>query len=149
MGKRVAQRRFWHGASAFAVAMSGLAACSTAPRIVVVDDLVAHLQQAGIQIESQEPAPKPDGQYFRFDEGIRVKGPGLFLDILRIEDRRVFDLAKSAGRLLIVTEAVAGQPIPDTSDVFARHPFVVIIREQPEGIGLESTLAKLLPPEPE
>ena len=65
----------------------------------------------------------PNGSHFRFDEGIRIKGQGLFVDILRIEDRRVFDIAKSAGRLLVVAEAVAGQPIPDNPSVFARHPF--------------------------
>ncbi len=131
------------------LAVLNIAACTSAPRILVADDLVAELRNAGVPIETQEPAPMPNGSHFRFDEGIRIKGQGLFVDILRIEDRRVFDIAKSAGRLLVVAEAVAGQPIPDNPSVFARHPFVVIIREQPEGLALEHTLAKILPPEPE
>lgn len=131
------------------IAVLNIAACTSAPRMVVADDLVAELRNAGVPIETQEPAPMPSGSHFRFDEGLRVKGQGLFVDILRIEDRRVFDIAKSAGRLLIAAEAVAGQPIPDNPSVYARHPFVVIIRQQPEGLALEQTLAKLLPPEPE
>jgi hypothetical protein len=131
------------------VALLGVAACSSAPRIATADELIARLRQAGVAIESQEPAPMPTGNYFRFDEGIRVKGTDLFLDILRIEDRRVFDIAKSAGKLLAVAEVSAGQHIPDNPEVFARHPFVVIIRQQPAGATLEPTLAKLLPPERE
>lgn len=131
------------------LAVLNIAACTSAPRIVVADDLVAELRNAGVPIETQEPAPTPKDSLFRFDEGVRVKGQSLFVDILRIEDRRVFDIAKSAGRLLVVAEAVAGQPIPDNPSVYARHPFVVIIREQPEGLALEHTLAEILPPEPE
>ena len=131
------------------LSMLNIAACTSAQRILVADDLVAELRNAGVPIETQEPAPIPSGSQFRFDEGVRVKGQGLFVDILRIEDRRVFDIAKSAGRLLVVAEAVAGQPIPDNPSVYARHPFVVIIRQQPEGLALEHTLAKILPPEPE
>ncbi len=153
MGERAAARsirwHFRHGLVLLVFAVLGVTACSSAPQIVVVDDLIAQLKSAGIQIDSQEPAPKPAGQYFRFDEGIRVKGPGLFLDILRIEERRVFDIAKSAGKLLVVAEAVAGQHIPDNPAVFARHPFVVVIREQPDGAGVGPLLAKLLPPEQE
>lgn len=124
-----------------------VSACTSAPRIVVVDDLVAQLRNAGIRIDTQGPAPRPTGQYFRFDEGVRVKGPNLFLDILRIEDRHVFDIAKSAGAILALADASAAQPIPDNPAVYARHPFVVIVREQPEAAGLHGTLAKLLPPE--
>lgn len=136
-------------AAATLLTVLNIAACTSAPGVAVADDLVAELRNAGVPIETQEPAPKPTGDHFRFDEGVRVKGEGLFVDILRIEDRRVFDIAKSAGRLLIVAEAAAGQPIPDNPSVYARHPFVVIIRQQPEGLALEQTLAKLLPSEPE
>jgi hypothetical protein len=125
------------------------AACSSAPRITTAGELIAKLQDAGIQIDTQSPAPKPSGDYFRFDEGIRVTGPDLLLDVLRIEDRRVFDIAKSAGKLLVVTDAVAGRHIPDNPSIFARHPFVVAVRLQPGGTHVEQILAKLLPPERE
>ncbi|MCC6794329.1 MAG: hypothetical protein IT366_04365 [Candidatus Hydrogenedentes bacterium] len=153
MGLRApAIRDDWRGMACVAaslLATLNITACTSAPRITVADDLVVELRNAGVPIETQEPAPMPSGSQFRFDEGVRVKGQGLFVDILRIEDRRVFDIAKSAGRLLVVAEAVAGQPIPDNPSVYARHPFVVIIRQQPEGLALEHTLAKMLPPEPE
>ena len=152
MAVRVSARGDKHGIACFAaslLAVFNIAACTSAPRITTADELVAELRSADVPIETQEPAPMPSGSQFRFDEGVRVKGQGLFVDILRIEDRRVFDIAKSAGRLLVVAEAVAGQPIPDNPSVFARHPFVVIIREQPEDLALEHTLAKILPPEPE
>lgn len=124
-------------------------ACSNAPRITTAGELIAQLQGAGIQIDAQAPAPQPSGDYFRFDEGIRGTGPDLLVDVLRIEDRRVFDIAKSAGKLLVVTDAVAGQHIPGNPSVFARHPFVVVVRLQPGGANVEQTLAKLLPPERE
>lgn len=147
-GVRDDQRGMACAAIALFAALSFLS-CTSAPRITVADDLVVELSKAGVPIETQEPASMPSGSQFRFDEGVRVKGQGLFVDILRIEDRRVFDIAKSAGRLLVAAEAVAGQPIPDNPTVYARHPFVIIIREQPEGLALEHTLAKILPPEPE
>lgn len=105
------------------------------------------MQRAGIQVDSQGPAPTPTSSHFRLDEGIRIQGPDLFAEILRIEDRRVFDIARSAGRLLVVAEAAADQPIPERPEVYFRHPFVVVIRQQPEGQMLEKTLAKILPPE--
>ncbi|MDZ4861648.1 MAG: hypothetical protein SGI88_21965 [Candidatus Hydrogenedentes bacterium] len=129
------------------LSLAFICGCTTAPRIETAADLIARLQSTGIQVASQEQAPKPTDSHFRFDEGIRIRGPELFADVLRIEDRRVFDIAKSAGRLLVVAEAVAGQPIPENPDVFARHPFVVVIRQQPPAAPLEPVLAKLLPPE--
>lgn len=123
--------------------------CGAAPNITNASALISELQRAGIQVDSQGPAPTPTGSHFRFDEGIRVQGPDLFADVLRIEDRRVFDIARSAGRLLVVAEAAAGQPIPERPEVYSRHPFVVVIRQQPEGQMLEKTLAKVLPPEKE
>ncbi|HRI89006.1 MAG TPA: hypothetical protein PK869_12110 [Candidatus Hydrogenedentes bacterium] len=121
--------------------------CASAPTIATAGGLITELQRAGVQIDSQEQAPKPSGEHFRFDEGIRIKGPELFADVLRIESRRVFDIAKSAGKLLVAAEAVAGQPIPESPEVFARHPFVVVIRQQPANAPIEPILAKLLPPE--
>lgn len=152
-GKGVAQegmrmRRVTHLGALGCVVVAAVG-CTSGPRIGTAADLIAQLQRAGVPIDSQEPAPMPTGQHFRFDEGIRIKGPGMVADVLRIEDRRVFDLAKSAGRMLVVTQAVAGQELPDAADVYARHPFVIAIREQPEGSNLKETLARLLPPEPE
>lgn len=131
------------------VGISAMAGCSTAPKIETAGDLVAQLQTAGVQFDSQEPAPMPKGEYFRFDEGLRLKGQDLFLDVLRIEDERVFGIAKSAGAILAVAEASAGQHIPDNPEVFARRPFVIVIRQQPEGSSIQATLANLLPPEQE
>lgn len=137
---------FFTALGCMAIAIGG---CTSGPRIVTAADLIAELQRAGVQIDSQEEAPMPTGQHFRFDEGIRIKGPGMVADVLRIEDRRIFDLAKSAGRLLVVAQAAAGQEFPEAADVYARHPFVIAIRQQPEGSNLKATLARLLPPEAE
>ena len=127
---------------------AALTACQGAPKIETASGLVSVLQEKGVAFTSQEPAPIPQGDKFRFDEGITLKGENLWVDVLRISDRRVFDIAKGAGGLLIAAEAFAGQAIPGKPDVYARYPFVVIIRQQPEGSTLASTLVEILPPEP-
>ncbi|MCC6490297.1 MAG: hypothetical protein IT364_22630 [Candidatus Hydrogenedentes bacterium] len=127
---------------------AAIAACQAAPKIETASGLVSALQQRGVPFTSQEPAPIPQGDKFRFDEGITLKGESLWVDVLRISDRRVFDIAKGAGGILVVAEAVAGQPIPGKPEVYTRYPFVVIIRQQPEGSTLANTLVELLPPEP-
>jgi len=124
-----------------------LAACSSAPTVNTASDLVAELQNRGVPIASQEPAPTPKGQHFRFDEGITVKGENLWIDILRITDKKVFDLAKSASGILVMAEAEAGRELPGKPEIYNRYPFVVIIRQQPKGAGLMAALKTILPPE--
>ncbi len=140
--------RFWIHFSLAVTLLAGLAACDLAPKINSAADLVAALQQEGVPIASEEPAPAPEGNRFRFDEGITVKGENLWIDILKITDQRVFDIAKSVGPLLGAVEAVAGQELPGKPDIYSRYPFVVIVRQQPEGANLLATLQELLPPEP-
>ena len=134
--------------AAVAIALS-LAGCSMAPTIETAGDLVTALQEKGVAITSQEPAPTPKGQHFRFDEGITVKGENLWIDILRITDQKVFDLAKSSAGLLVVAEAAAGRELPGKPEIYTRYPFVVIIRQQPAGADLFDALKTILPPEPE
>ncbi|GMW00772.1 MAG: hypothetical protein AMXMBFR84_19090 [Candidatus Hydrogenedentota bacterium] len=132
--------------SGIAVLVVLLAGCGTQPdEIRGAEALVTALMDSGIPVTSRSAAPMPTGDHFRFDEGIRIEGPGLLADVLRIEDNRVFDIAKSAGRLLVATEAVVGQPIPESPDVYARHPFVVVIRQQPGDNALREALATLIP----
>jgi hypothetical protein len=124
-----------------------ITACNVAPKILSVDDLVAALVDEGVAIDSQEPAPIPQGQHFRFDKGVTAKGQDLWIDVLQISDRKVFDIAKSAAGLLVVAEAAAGQEIPGKPETYARYPFVVIVRLQPQGANVLATLQELLPPE--
>lgn len=135
-------------AAASAIALL-VAACTMSPKIQTVDDFVTALLEEGVAIDSLEPAPMPQGQHFRFDEGVTGKSEDLWIDILRISDRKVFDIAKSASGLLVVAEAAAGQEIPGKPEVYARYPFVVIVRLQPEGGNVLEIARKLLPPEAE
>ncbi|GMV91057.1 MAG: hypothetical protein AMXMBFR82_08350 [Candidatus Hydrogenedentota bacterium] len=130
------------------VIVLALAGCTMAPQINTAGDLVAKLQKKGVSIKSQEPAPTPQGQHFRFDEGITVKGDNLWIDILRISDQKVFNIAKDASGLLVIAEAEAGQEIPGKPETYTRYPFVVIIRQQPQGADLLTALKTILPPEP-
>lgn len=132
-------------AAAFAAVT--LAACSMAPKIDTAGDLVSELQKRGVAITSQEAAPTPQGQHFRFDERITVKGENLWIDILRISDRKVFNIAKDGAGLLVIAEASAGQEIPGKPEIYTRYPFVVIIRQQPQGADLLGAMKTVLPPE--
>jgi hypothetical protein len=133
-------------AAAFVVALA-LAACNVAPTIETASDLVSELQKRGVAISSQEPAPTPKGQHFRFDEGVTAKGEDLWIDILRISDRKVFNIAKDGAGLLVIAEASAGQEIPGKPEIYTRYPFVVIIRQQPQGADLLGAMKTILPPE--
>ena len=72
------------------VIAASIAACQGVPKIETASALVSALQQRGVPFTSQEPAPIPQGDKFRFDEGITLKGANLWVDVLRISDRRVF-----------------------------------------------------------
>ncbi|MBI4556088.1 MAG: hypothetical protein HY706_00765 [Candidatus Hydrogenedentes bacterium] len=122
------------------------AGCTVGPHIATATDLVAHLKEGGIQVDSQEPAPVPTGDYFRFDEGVTVKGPDLWVDILRIEDKKVFNLAKDAKGILILAASAAGRQLPDSPEVYTRYPFVVVTRQEPTDSQLQPLLRELLPP---
>lgn len=126
-----------------------LAGCSMAPQVNTAADLVAELQKKGVPIASQEPAPTPKGSHFRFDEGITLKGENLWIDILRISDQKVFNIAKDASGILVLAETAAGQEIPGKPETYTRYPFVVIIRQQPPGADLLTALKTILPPDPE
>jgi len=124
-----------------------VAACQSQPPIRNAADVVAALQKAGIVIESQEPAPQPKGGRVRFDEGVRLKGTGFEMDVLRIDDDKVYDIATKVGPLLAMAEAKAGSEIPGKPDIHYSKPFIIVVRRNPDAPDVAAALQGVLPPD--
>jgi len=107
--------------------------------------LAEALAKRGIAYERTEPAKMPQGKHFRFDEGIVLIGPELWVEILRIEDDRVFDVARRAGPLLTIAEAVAEREFPGKPELYARDPFLAIVRQEPAPGTVLGALNRVLP----
>ena len=109
-------------------------------------ELGAELKKSGVAWDSTAPAPQPKGGRVRFDEAVILKGVDLWVELIRIDDKRIYDLAESASQLLTISEAVAGQPFPGKPKVYTRQPFLVIVRQEPAEGSVLAALNEVMPP---
>jgi hypothetical protein len=123
--------------------------CSTGYSLETAQDLANALAAEGIAYDATEPLDPPPLPRGRIDEILALNGEGLRVEIMRVEDRRIFDIAKSAVGLLVLGEAVAGQKFKGRPDVVSRYPFAVVIRGEPEPGMVRDALSRILPPEEE
>ena len=127
------------------VCTMSVAACQPGARIDTAADLGAALQKEGVAYTTTQELPTPTGRHFRFDEGIALVGDKLWVEIMRIEDKRVFDLAKTASVLLTLAEASVGKKFPGKPEVYTRQPFVIVVREEPTKGQVAQALDRCLP----
>lgn len=119
--------------------------CTGSKSYGTVDALLGAMQSRGLQFEERGPVPMPQGRHFRFDEGVRVSAADLWVEIIRIDDPKVFDIARSASALLVLTEADAGRALPGKPEIYPRQPFVVVVRQEPEPGQVLRILNTVLP----
>ena len=120
--------------------------CQVTPRITTATHLAKALKGEGVSYTSTERLPQPESGRFRFDEAIALVGEELRVEIIRIEDQRIYDIAKSAGVILLLAEAVAGQKFPGKPALYYRQPFIVVVRQEPVQGGVLEALDQLMPP---
>jgi hypothetical protein len=123
----------------------GLMGCGAPASYSTVDELLNGLQAKGLQFDERGPVPMPQGRHFRFDEGLRVSGADLWVELIRIDDPKVFDIAKSASALLVIAEASAGRELPGKPEIHTRQPFLVVVRQEPTPGHVSAILNAVLP----
>lgn len=122
-----------------------IAGCGGTKSYSTVDGLLGALEAVGLRFEERGTVPMPDGKHFRFDEGVRVSGPGLWVEIIRIDDPKVFEIAEGGAAFLALAEASSGREFPGKPEVYARQPFLVVVREEPEAGHVAGLLERVLP----
>jgi hypothetical protein len=130
------------------VALLGLAlltACRSTEPIETASDLANALQNKGIQFDSTEVLDLSGMGFAQVNEGVRVTGNGLRVEILRVEDERTFKIVSSLGSFLkALNERFDDAPL-SPPDVIARHPFVVVVRLEPEPGEIRRIVEQLVP----
>ena len=122
-------------------------ACNAPPRIETVQDLVNALKNGGISVDSTTPIDFSGMRFALIDEGVRLSGNGLHVELLRVEDERTFKLASGAGALLGLLAETVGEDFPEPPQVIARKPFIVVVRKEPEPGAIGRVLDEVLPAE--
>ncbi len=135
-----------YGTSLAVCFVAGLAGfgCDTATPINGVDDIADALVKRGLNVESREQVPKPTGRHFRFDESIALNGPDLRVEIIRINDEKVYKIARSAGVIIALGESVAGQRFPGRPDLYLSQPYMIVVRQEPQPGQVQAALQEIL-----
>lgn len=118
--------------------------CGAGVTINGVDDIADALEKQGLAVESREQLPKPEGKHFRFDEAIALNGPELRVEIIRIDDEKVYKIARSAGVIIALGEHSAGQRFPGRPDIFMSQPYMIVVRQEPAAGQVQAELQKIL-----
>lgn len=116
------------------------------PRLETVDDVVAALEKEGIQYTATSPANTSKLRRVKIDEAIVVTGDTLNVEILRIEREKHFKIFAGMGVLLAAVEVQAGKTFADKPGLYARRPFIVIIRQEPREGQVRAALKRIFPP---
>lgn len=119
-------------------------ACNSKPTINNAADLTAQLQRSGLNIESQEQLPKPKGRHFRWDEGVGLNGPDLRIEIIRIDDEKIYKIAVSAGVIIALGENEAGQRFPGRPDIYYSQPYMIVVRQEPQKGQVQAALQEIV-----
>ncbi len=112
-------------------------------------DLARSLDRRGIAFERTEPLDFATMRFAKIEEGLRLTGEDLRIEILRIEDPRTFEVASSAGFLLRLFDDPGAEGALGAPEIYAAKPFVVVIRQEPEPGKTRRALQAILPDEPD
>jgi len=118
--------------------------CQPGVTINGVDDIANALVNEGLNVESREQLPKPKSRHFRFDEAIALNGPELRIEITRIDDEKVYKIARSAVALIALAENDAEQRFPGRPDVYLSQPYMIVVRQEPQAGQVQAALSKIL-----
>jgi len=128
-----------------ATAVAVLAGCAQKARPKTVDEFVAAMARVGVTYESKAPIDLSKMRHARVSEAVKLSGPGLEVEVWRVDDPRTFKALIGSGILLAAAEAKTGQALPGRPDLYAKHPFAVVVRQQPEGAPVTKALEGLMP----
>ncbi len=132
------------------VALLGLGltiACAAPPPIETVEDLTKALENNGITFDSATRVDLSGMGFAQVDEGVRLTGDGVHVELLRVEDEGTFKIVSSLGGLLKALNDKLGEAPLHPPDVIARYPFVVVVRKEPDTGRIRRIVDRVLPAE--
>jgi len=102
-----------------------------------IDELAAALQAEGVAYDVAETAALPRIK----SDGLRLTGPGLKVEVFRIERERDMKLAVTAVTMVAVLgERDVGAP---KVKPYVRRPFVIVVRNEPEEGLVKGALSRV------
>ncbi len=104
--------------------------------------LAERLKDEGITYDELRELPKPGGR-LKFDELIALVSDELWVEIVRIEDDRVYEVAVAAGALLRLAETEVGRELPGNPSLHAHDPLVIIVRQEPAEGAVAAALVEI------
>jgi len=125
--------------------MAVLAGCAQQAQPKTVNEFIAALAQAGVTYESTAAVDLSKLRHAKVSEAVKLTGPDLNVEIWRIDDQRTFKALVGSGVLLTAAQLKVGQALPGKPDLYAKQPFAVIVRQQPEGAPVTKALERLMP----
>lgn len=123
----------------------GLTACGGTARYPNIDALAPAMKAEGLAYTDSRSLPAPKGRHLRIDEGRVLFSDAFWVEIMRIEDKKVFDIARRAAGILTIAEAYTERKFPGKPEIYTRAPYVIIVREEPEPGFVLSIVNALLP----
>jgi len=111
------------------------------------DDLAAALKRRGVAYTETEPLDFSGMRFAKIEEGLRLKGEKLTVEILRIEDNRTFEMAVGAGFLMSLFGSSEETKSLDPPESVVRRPFVVVVRQEPNPGQVGAIVRELIPEE--
>ena len=122
-----------------------LSACSRPQTLETADDLASALKDAGLQYDTTEGIDTSNMRYAKIDQAIALTGDNLNVEILLIEDRHTYDLAKKAQEQISLNGALHDSSVIDDPTIYARRPYFIVIRQEPQAGDVLEVLQKILP----
>ncbi len=123
-----------------------LAGCGgSSSKLETAEDLAQALKDRGVAWETSSDISLGSMEYAKIDEGIVLEGEGLSVEILRITDRRTYNIMSKAATFI----GAMGDELDDSAvqppDLYRSEPLVIVIRKEPQPGQVVSILEKLLP----
>jgi len=110
-------------------------------------ELAERLRAEGLEFHTAQISGDGLWETAVVEEGLTLRGAGLDVDILRIEDNDTFDAAERARlRFSSFQGGLVFEPRV-FAEIYARRPYVIVIREEPERGLVAAILRAVLPPE--
>lgn len=121
-----------------------LSACSAKSPPTNTTELAERLYAGGLLYTEVVALPKPQGKHLRFDEAVALKSDTHWVELVRVDNKKVFGIAAQAAGLLSITEAKIGRELPGKPAIYTRYPFIIVVRQEPVAGGVLQNLGRIL-----
>jgi hypothetical protein len=114
--------------------------------IDTAEQLAEALKKQGVNYQVMEEV-EHKLRFAKIDEAIALKGDSLWVEIFRIENLKGYNLAVQAVKMSVIVEnQMVQEPEEKIEDAFFKHPFIVVVKQEPErGFIKQILINKIFP----